>query len=472
MLTSLRICNFKSWADTGEMRLAPITGFFGTNSSGKTSILQLLLLLKQTAESTDRAQVLNLGDERSLVSLGTFRDIIHRSPRDDVGTTRDRSSVNWEFSWSLPGLLEVEDPETPGEHLFAFESLSFSAEITQSRRVTSERPIVAHFAYRPEDLTSSRDPGAFGMRRRSGASEQYELVADQFDFKRPRGRPRKLPAPVKCYGFPDEVFGYFLNSGFLAELQLEFERNFSRTYYLGPLREYPRRQYTWAGGRPSDMGRRGERVVDALLASREPDLRIKRLGRKRRVTVEEVVAEWLKRLGLIHSFAVEAVAPGSSLYQVSVQLRPVSARVLITDVGFGISQILPVIALCYYVPEGSTIILEQPEIHLHPSVQAGLADVLIDAMQTRRVQIILESHSEHLLTRLQRRIAEEHLPSSDAALYFCDMAEDGTSQLTPLELDVFGNIRNWPQGFFGDELGERSAMVRAEMERRMRGDEL
>lgn len=135
---------------------------------------------------------------------------------------------------------------------------------------------------------------------------------------------------------------------------------------------------------------------------------------------------------------------------------------LLTDVGFGVSQILPVLVLCYYAPKGSTIILEQPEIHLHPSVQAGLADVFIDAIKTRDMQIIVESHSEHLLRRLQRRIAEAAFPQDQTALYFCDTDTTGTSHLTALDLDMFGNITNWPPDFFGDELGETIAMAEAE----------
>ena len=69
MLRRLAIRNFKSWRDTGEIRLAPITALFGANSSGKTSLLQMLLMLKQTADSSDRSQVLDFGDERSLVEL-------------------------------------------------------------------------------------------------------------------------------------------------------------------------------------------------------------------------------------------------------------------------------------------------------------------------------------------------------------------------------------------------------------------
>jgi predicted ATPase len=123
------------------------------------------------------------------------------------------------------------------------------------------------------------------------------------------------------------------------------------------------------------------------------------------------------------------------------------------------------ITLCYYAPEGSTILLEQPEIHLHPRVQVGLADVLVDAMKTRGIQIILESHSEHLLRRLQRRVAEEKIEPDQAALYFCLM-EKGESRLMSLDLDLYGNIRNWPKDFFGDEFGEIAAMSQAALERK------
>nr|VFK31631.1 MAG: AAA ATPase domain-containing protein [Candidatus Kentron sp. MB]VFK75863.1 MAG: AAA ATPase domain-containing protein [Candidatus Kentron sp. MB] len=97
----------------------------------------------------------------------------------------------------------------------------------------------------------------------------------------------------------------------------------------------------------------------------------------------------------------------TGLYEVKVKRGFQSAKVSIIDVGFGVSQLLPVLVLCYYVDEGSTILLEQPELHLHPSVQMGLTDVFIDVMKNRHVQIILESHSEHLLSRLQRRMAAE-----------------------------------------------------------------
>ena len=94
-----------------------------------------------------------------------------------------------------------------------------------------------------------------------------------------------------------------------------------------------------------------------------------------------------------------------------------------------------------------------------------MADVLIDAQRLRNVQIIVESHSEYLLRRLQRRIAEEELSKDDVALYFCEADKTG-SKLKPLELDQFGNIVNWPEDFFGDEFGEIAATQHAILKRK------
>ncbi|HSS47352.1 MAG TPA: DUF3696 domain-containing protein [Thermoanaerobaculia bacterium] len=449
MLTQLAFQNFKSWRDTGDVRLAPLTALFGSNSSGKTSILQMLLLLKQTAESPDRTQVLNLGDDRSLVDLGTFQDVLFRHDLT--------KSMAVSLDWRLPRSLEIADPARKSGFLFRDDAIGFSTAIEWHANGDPSlgRPVVREMMYRFSGET-------FGMTQVSG--KEYNLESG-FKFLRAQGRPWKLPPPAKCYGFPDQVRAYYQNASFLSDLELQFEELFARVFYLGPLREYPKRQYSWAGAQPADMGRRGERVVDALLASRESGVTLSRGRGKKRQTVEERVAEWLKDLGLIDSFHVRPITKDGRLFQVWVRRDPRAAEVLITDVGFGVSQILPVITLCYYAPEGSTLLLEQPEIHLHPKVQAGLADVLVDAMKTRGVQIILESHSEHLLRRLQRRVADETIAPEQAALYFSS-TETGESHLTSLDLDLFGNIKNWPQDFFGDEFGEIAAMSQAAMERK------
>jgi predicted ATPase len=156
------------------------------------------------------------------------------------------------------------------------------------------------------------------------------------------------------------------------------------------------------------------------------------------------------------------VAPGSNRWTAKVRTHVGAPLVPLTDVGTGVSQVLPVITLLQYVPEGATVMLEQPEIHLHPLAQAGLADVIIQATIHRRLQVILESHSEHLLLRLQRRIAESKSPdnakqhelSSQEVKLFFAMAKHGVSTLVPLELDELGNIHNWPDKFMGDAFNE------------------
>jgi predicted ATPase len=244
----------------------------------------------------------------------------------------------------------------------------------------------------------------------------------------------------------------------LSYLAPAYEDLFQNTYYLAPLREYPKRTYQWSGERPQNIGKYGELTVAALLASRKTDLE-----------VEILVAKSLKELRLIENFRVNRITPNRGDYEILVQRSPNSAEVLITDVGFGVSQVLPILVLCYYAPKGATLIFEQPEIHLHPSVQAGLADIFIEVIKTRNIQIIIESHSEHLLRRLQRRMAEEKegFTNEDAALYFCKMDNQGDSELVPLEIDIYGNICNYPEGFFGDEMGDIVAMNKAAIKRQM-----
>jgi predicted ATPase len=161
---------------------------------------------------------------------------------------------------------------------------------------------------------------------------------------------------------------------------------------------------------------------------------------------------------------VEEIRPGTNLYQAKVRVLRGGTEVLLTDVGFGVSQVLPVLTLLQYVPEGSTVILEQPEIHLHPLAQPGLADVVVNVAQHRQVQIIVESHSEHFLLRLQRRIADETIGAEQVHLYFCRPMK-GASKLERLDLDLFGNIRNWPENFMGDAAGELAEATKARIRR-------
>lgn len=455
MLNHLHFKNFKGWADTGRIRLAPITVFFGGNSSGKTSLHQLLLLLKQTAQSSDRQRVLHPGDANTLVDLGTYDDIV-------FGHTVDQS-IWFELGWTMESPLKVTDPLQPDFDVSSNE-LRFSASIGADRR---HQPYVE--ALRFQMLNGTEPKLSVGMQRRAKDSK-YDLTTDAYKpVRQSTGRRWELPQPVRFYGFPDEAVAYYQNTGFVADLALRFENLLSSVYYVGPLREYPKRLYLWAGEPPDHVGQRGQRAIEALLSARG-----RRFNRRRRAptqSLDEVVATWLKRMELIDEFRVESLGEHRKEYEVLVRTRTGGPEVKLTDVGFGVSQLLPVIIECFYLPSRSIVIFEQPEIHLHPRVQADLADLFIDAIRMREsaserdIQIIVESHSEHFLRRLQRRIAEGKanggLDASEAALYFCEAGADG-SRLKELDVDLFGNVLNWPENFFGDEMADLVARSEAQ----------
>jgi predicted ATPase len=446
MLKRLAFENFKSWASL-DMPCARITGIFGTNSSGKSSILQFLLLLKQTKDATDRATPLELNG--GLTELGTFKDTVHRH---DI-----QREISWSLDFQLDESLALNDASRSRTASIATGNL-----LTLEAAVGLEKlsPVSLRLAY---GIGGAR----FELAPRHGSSSQFDLQAKApgFNFTRTTGRPWQLPRPIKSYAFPDQARTYFQNAGFLADLEAVYEQSLDRVFYLGPLRHFPQRDYLWARSRPSDVGKQGDKAIDAILAATEAGETRNLRYNARHKPFQGMIAYLLREMGLIHTFEVVEIAEGTNRWQARVVARPDASEVLLTDVGFGVSQVLPVITLLQYVPEGSTVILEQPEIHLHPLAQAELADVIIQAATHRRVQVILESHSEHLLLRLQRRIAEESLSSDDVTLYFAD-APNGTSQLTPLRLDMFGSILNWPPRFMGDQFEETAKAEIARLKRK------
>jgi predicted ATPase len=177
-------------------------------------------------------------------------------------------------------------------------------------------------------------------------------------------------------------------------------------------------------------------------------------------------------MGLIEDFKVNPISEQRQEYEVKVRTKGSEDWVDLPDVGFGISQVLPVLVQSFYAPAESIIIMEQPEIHLHPSAQSALADVMIEVINSREnakdrnIQLVIETHSEHFLRRLQRRIAEDVVPREKVSAYFANISQTPAT-LEPLQIDIFGNIQNWPEHFFGDEMGDITAHAKAAMKKRM-----
>jgi len=458
MLTQLQIQNFKGWKDTGSIRMAPITLFFGANSSGKSSIGQFLMLLKQTVESQDRKAVLFPGGRNSAVQLGSFQEMVFgRDPKN---------RISFEYRWQLPSPMSIADPLSG--HQYEGSSIGFSASVGQDLSGHGT-VVIDHFDYKLMD--AEEQILAIGMKRKEGKKVQYEVKAHGYDLKRNPGRVWHPPTTVRFYGFPDEVVAYHQNSDFVQSLNLAQERLFRSLAYLGPLRTKTERLYPWTGTEPESVGYVGENTVAAILAARQRKLS---MGyHKRAQPFEQVIAQELQNMGLIESFKVNQISKKRQDYEVKVKTKGSLGEVDLPDVGFGISQVLPVLVECFYAPANSIILMEQPEIHLHPRAQAFLADVMIDVInaredgQNRNIQLIIETHSEHFLRRLQRRIAEDTVKREQVAAYFADVSAT-PAQLEELRLDMFGNIENWPNNFFGDEMEDITAQSKAALKKRMK----
>ena len=439
MITELSAQNFKSWENTGKLQIAPLTGFFGANSSGKTSIFQTLLMLKQTAERPPEWDgAIDFGDEGSVVNLCSFNEVIHRH--------KSGLSLDISVSWQLPEKLIIGARGAAGQALpgtprssnrLEVGALSFSTTIVSAG---ADSVVVDGFGYISDEYDF------FGIVRDSDS--QYKLVCPP-NFKL-QGAFSSLP--FRCYGIRDGS-ARVPDTPFLS-FERAFKNLFSRIHHLSPLREPPRHHYIYGGEHPKGVGQYGEQAISALLS-----------GRIQLLSIDEQVLKWLQRLELIDSYRLQADPDGEKNYEFRLKQYKDGPEVRLTDIGLGVFQILPTLALCYYVPEGSILILEQPETHLHPKSQADLADVLIDVVKNRNIQIILETHSEHLLRRLQRRIAEEEISAADTSLYFCQV-NDGTSEIERLDMGESGNITNLPQDFFGDVTGELIKKTKVEMEQR------
>ena len=439
MITELSAQNFKSWENTGKLQIAPLTGFFGANSSGKTSIFQTLLMLKQTAERPPEWDgAIDFGDEGSVVNLCSFNEVIHQHKS---GLSLD-ISVSWKLSDKLiiggRGAAGQALPRTPrSSNRLEVGALSFSTTIVSAG---ADSVVVDGFGYMSDEYEF------FGIVRDSDS--QYKLICPP-NF---RAQGAFSSIPFRCYGIRDGS-ARVPDTPFLS-FERAFKNLFSRIHHLSPLREPPRHHYIYGGEHPKGVGQYGEQAISALLA-----------GRIQLLSVDEQILKWLERLDLIDSYRLQADPDGEKNYEFRLKKYKDGPEVRLTDIGLGVFQILPTLALCYYVPEGSILILEQPEAHLHPKSQADLADVFIDVVKNRNIQIILETHSEHLLRRLQRRIAEEEIPATDTALYSCQV-NHGISEIEQLDMDEYGNITNWPQDFFGDVTGELIKKTKVEMEQR------
>lgn len=422
MFTRLRLTNFKAWKSTGNVDLKPVTMLLGTNSSGKSTLIQSLLLLKQTIQSPDRTVHLNLGGDETtdLFNFGGFNEVLTQG----IQGAR-QFSIGFDF-------------QRGGSHRVN----SGHFDCTYGQTATGSVAIQA--------LDLQTDERKFrAIRRDRGA---YSILVD--DEAQPRFKGPSY-APERSIAFSAAAIADLdLDGPLVEDLSLAIRRELEEISYLGPLRRQPERDYPWNKSTPGEIGVDGRSAIDALLASAL-------LKGREHNRIVKAVSLWLSRMQMADSLEVRQQGR-SSRYELVVHRAGIASN--LRDVGIGVSQVLPVLVVAYFAPPGSTIILEEPEIHLHPLAQSILAELFATVSRQRQVQFIVETHSEHLFRRMQTLMARQDVQRRDIAMYFVEREASATT-LRTLELDEYGRVRNWPEGFFGNALGETREQARLMFER-------
>lgn len=238
--------------------------------------------------------------------------------------------------------------------------------------------------------------------------------------------------------------------------------------YLGPLREPPGKTgSTSPTVQPSYIGQSGEFTASVLnrLGLEEVNIPMPN-GEQSSVSLVEAVEAWGTQLGLLEAIRVVQEPKVGNI--ITVKTEGLDKEVSLDAVGVGVSQLLPVLVLCLLSEPGSVILLEQPELHLHPALQQRLADFLIAIARSGR-QLIVETHSEYMVSRLRRRIAEDpddELLSISKVIFAERDGQTGITTYRDVELSPYGDIDEWPKGFFDQAAAEEREIIRGGLKKR------
>lgn len=441
MLTHLKLENFKIWRSTGPLCLAPLTLLLGTNSSGKSSLIQSLLLIRQTVKSDDPNLDLNLGNpdndsnKPDSVTLGQFQDVLCRSASASQSTAANQFGV--EFRWA--------------EKYDGSDSSLFSARYRKGTGNSAEL----------DTLRLGKDEQGFTVKRRKAGIYQLSLA----NQRRPLGQSADF-RPERSFAFSAATLNKLgKQAEAIKDIGPELLDELSRIIYLGPVRRLAQRDYVWSGRMPAHIGDDGAKAIDVLIASGVEYQQQKKTGAaiSGDALLFEHTINWLKTMNLADGLTVKQLGR-SARYELQIINHNEASN--LKDVGVGVSQVLPVIVAALFAKPNHIVIIEEPESHLHPLAQSQLAELFSQVSHERGVQFIIETHSEHLLTRLQRRVAEQKIEADTLAMYFVE--RDGIkAKINALKLDDYGEISNWPENFFGDEMGDIAARTIAAMKRKI-----
>ena len=266
--------------------------------------------------------------------------------------------------------------------------------------------------------------------------------------------------PDRWVGEIFEAVRFTVSDVFGCEVHSDFR-------YLGPLRQPPQTRHA-RGSMTTDLGRDGEYTAEVLYENTDLTIRVPLPdGEERETTLAAALNLWLAWFGLADHASVED--HGRQGLELKVRPEGLAHEVDLTSVGVGVSQALPVILACLLSKSDGLLILEQPELHLHPALQQRMADFLLTFVRAGR-QILVETHSEHLVNRLRTQVAADDTNQTAhlIKLLFAEQS-DGVTSYRESEINEYGGVsEDWPEGFL--DLSARSAqdLVRQSLNKRLR----
>ena len=426
-IRSIAVQGFKCLAKESRIEIRPLTVLAGANSSGKSTIMQPLLLMKQTLQASyDPGALLLNGPNVKLTSV----DQLVPRPHVDLG--------NHAFTFS------VESPK------------GLTHRITYSP--SEDREIEIQEMYIDRDFEDARSihltPG------RKGADLQTDLsrlLPDESVPEPPEGTQLVIDR-YRCFlAFTFEVIAGDESSFVIPKFGLFPSDYLERMIHVPGLRGNPERIYERTASGPPFPGT-FEKYVATIIADwikSDDDRRSKletelaQLGMTREVSVRRVNDAELELL-------VGRLPGGRSRGQDLVN---------VADVGFGVSQVLPVLVALLVADRGQLVYVEQPELHLHPRAQYALAKIMADEAK-RGVKVVAETHSALLLLGIRTLLAKGDLDPDLVKLHwFSRDPEDGTTMIHPADLDENGAFGDWPEDFGDVELAAAGAYLDAVAER-------
>lgn len=456
MLKTLSIENFKSFSEKQLIDLAPLTLIFGPNSSGKSSIIHSLLALKQTINNPNESEkFISTG---KYVDLGSFGTVVYKH------NLENKIVISLSFTSNLP--LEQYEKKYSKKPIFGIDDVR-TIEVCYSGCEDSQKKYkstLEYFDYEAAQKNNHESLVKFRLEHNINSLKELNYFIPQpyiqkltsyLVRKEKRSGNNNLDPEIYNalikpeYRFITESSIPFKNnhfdtlplvSQFFSSVSDEIKNELASLIHLGPLRTYPKRFY--ASDDESPINNKGETNIGAKLY--EADDKAK-----------GEINSWFESFEIPYKFITKNIGNYGTGDVIAVILQDSRSKVKVTpaDVGFGIGQVLPII-IDSTILENKIICVEQPEIHLHPRLQAHLADLFINSIKSNNNQWIIETHSEALMLRIQRRIREGQISPRDIKILYVDNSQNG-SVVIDIPLNSKGDfLKHWPDGFFEERISE------------------